>query len=178
MAITADIYNLFSKIAETHPIIGHQPNANPPINHFYGFSLDETISGSVDNSFFPCLGLSKNTHAPLSGAYKYTGTDALKNNSFSVLLLDTVEQNNYESEAATYDRMESVMDDIVSWLFNKIAGGDQCDFELLEMIDADKIYFNRVGPLTTANAFGWEIVFTFKNTVEFTSANPLKNMTP
>ena len=187
MALIDDIYTFF-KLAAKHPGIGHNPDADPSINHFFGFNFEEfdtncAKSNSEDNSnFFPCLGLSDSPHSGLSGSFSsgFSETSMTSNLTINVLLLDKpTEEGDYEAEKTIYDNLYPVMQDIVNFIEwkvaqGRIAFGPRSNFPWLDQIDMTTMPFVRIGPKGVAKAYGYKLTLNFKQqTYADPNINPL-----
>jgi len=171
MALTERIYQLFEAIATTHPTIGHDPNNG--VIRFYGYNMDESNSGDVDNSTYPRLGLSTKTKANISGNYNFK-SDTAKSFNFSVVLLDLVDSNDFTSEKNVYNNLESLSDDIVTWIQEVAHTQPECFGGIVSLLDLDNIRLQKIGPLGTANAHGWELTFSLQENFQYDpSTNPL-----
>jgi hypothetical protein len=176
MALTERIYQLFEAIATTHPTIGHDPNNG--VIRFYGYNMDESNSGDVDNSTYPRLGLSTKTKANISGTYIFK-SDTEKNFNFSVVLLDRVDSNDFTSEKNVYNNLESLSDDIVTWIQEVAHTKPECFGGIVSLFDLDNIRLQKIGPLGTANAHGWELTFSLQENFQYDPLlNPLNCLTP
>ena len=122
------------------------------------------------------MGLSAKTKANLSGRYSFK-SDTEKRFTFSVLLLARVDQGNYADEKSVYDSLETVMDDIVTWIHEVAHTKPECFGGIVSELDLDNMSFNRVGPYGSDNAHGWELQLLTKTNLEYDyQANPLRNL--
>ena len=178
MSIINDIHALFLKIAETHPVIGHNPDGG--VYRFYGYNLDEANSGDRNNLTFPRLGLALKTHAGLSGRIDNTGSSFRNNLTAEIVLLTDAKTNDYAAEQSAYDLMYGVMMEIIGWiLWQAVTIGEQGPWPVIGLVDVQSVTFTRVGPIGTDRGFGWKLSILFKQMKEYsTIANPLNNMLP
>lgn len=178
MALIADIQAFFQLVAQ-HPLIGHAPGATPPVNRFYGYNFEEFETNTKDNpGFFPCLGLSDSPHSGLQGSYSSGAEETSVTNMMgvNVLILDQVEQGNYNAEYELYDRLLPVFRDLVRWIQWKVAQGPLTEYQFLDTLDMTTINVVRVGPKGAARAYGWKLSIAFKHRSVNSNTNPLNTI--
>ncbi len=177
MSLINDISALFTKIAATHPSIGHNPGAG--VYRFYGYNMDESNSGDRNKMSFPRMGLALKTHAGLSGRIDNAG-GAFRNNLYAeIIMITKAKTNDYAGEQAAYDLMYAVMVDIINWILHEaVTVAEQGPWPVIGLVDIGSITFSRVGPVTQDRAFGWKMTILFKQMIEYKSTNPLNAMVP
>ena len=175
MGLITDISNFF-QAAATHPLIGHAPAADPPVDHFYGFNFEEMETKSKRGNFFPCLGLSDSPHSGLQGSYSAADTSTTIITGINVLVLDIFEQGKYNAEYELYDRLKPFMDDLVNYIQWKVAKGPLSDYPFLDLIDLTSMQIVRTGPKGTAKAYGWKLSIAFRQRGINKNNNPLNTI--
>lgn len=176
----SDIKELMVNVATTHPLIGHDVG-DPKKIRFYGFNPDEFDTGSKTKLNFDTLimGLSIPRSAPVTWTFVDTGTSTYKQKFFEVAVLGRFAEGDYAAEDLICERAEEVLDDFETWLDDKSAGEDRCDFEVIEYIDRANISCRRVNNIGIACVSGSVMRVPLKEWVVYDSAdNPLNAMVP
>ena len=147
---------LFERIAEVHPAILHDAATNPK---FYKWSFDESNNEERSELGFPRMGLSAGTHTSLNGSYTMRDMGMQDNMMVNMVIIDKCELGDWEAEEEIYNRLKQVVDDIINWIYFASYGSDKCNWPAIEYIDLSATSYNRIGPVSQSNAFGWSVVF-------------------
>ena len=151
-----DLSALFERIATVHPAIGHDAETHP---RFYKWNFDESTSEERGVMEFPRMGLSAGTHTSLNGSYTMKEMGIQDNMIVNMVIVDKCDMGDWEAEEEIYNRLKKIVDDIIAWLYRASYGSDRCEWKAIEYIDLSSTTYNRIGPVTQSNAFGWSVQF-------------------